>query len=208
MTEVVAKRKADPAALDIDFGLDPLGDMARTGRALLPWPELSARAGGTAKDLAAKGFAKARYLRADGRAVHEAGGSEAQELAFVLAAGVAYLRLLEASGFTLDEARRRISFLLAADADEFLTIAKFRALRKLWARVEQASGLTPQPAFVSAETAWRMMTARDPYVNMLRTTIAVTAAGVGGADSVTALPFTSLWVCPTASRAASRATCS
>ena len=190
MTEVVAKRKADPAALDIDFGLDPLGDMARTGRALLPWPELSARAGGTAKDLAAKGFAKARYLRADGRAVHEAGGSEAQELAFVLAAGVAYLRLLEASGFTLDEARRRISFLLAADADEFLTIAKFRALRKLWARVEQASGLTPQPAFVSAETAWRMMTARDPYVNMLRTTIAVTAAGVGGADSVTALPFT------------------
>lgn len=190
VTEVVAKRKANPATLDIDFGLDPLGDMARTGRALLPWPELSARAGGTAKDLAGKGFAKARFLRADGRAVHEASGSEAQELAFVLAAGVAYLRLLEAAGFSLDEARRRISFLLAADADEFLTIAKFRALRKLWARVEQASGLTPQPAFVSAETAWRMMTARDPYVNMLRTTIAVTAAGVGGADSVTALPFT------------------
>ncbi len=190
MTDVVARRKIDPALLDIDFGLDPLGDMARTGRALLPWPELSARAGGTARDLAAKGFAKARFLRADGRAVHEAGGSEAQELAFALAAGVAYLRLLETSGFTLDEARRRISFMLAADADEFLTIAKFRALRKLWARVEQASGLTPQPAFVSAETAWRMMTARDPYVNMLRTTIAVTAAGVGGADSVTALPFT------------------
>ena len=189
-TEVVARRKLDPAALDIDFGLDPLGDMARTGRALLPWPELSARAGGTAKDLAGKGFAKARFLRADGRAVHEAGGSEAHELAFVIAAGVAYLRLLEAAGFSLDEARRRMSFLLAADADEFLTIAKFRALRKLWARVEQASGLTPQPAIVSAETAWRMMTARDPYVNMLRTTAAVTAAGIGGADSVTALPFT------------------
>ncbi len=190
MTDVMTRRKIDPALLDIDFELDPLGDMARTGRALLPWPELSARAGGTAKDLAGKGFTKARFLRADGRVVHEAGGSEAQELAFVLAAGVAYLRMLEAAGFSLDEARRRISFLLAADADEFLTIAKFRALRKLWARVEQASGLTPQPAYVAAETAWRMMTARDPYVNMLRTTIAVTAAGVGGADSVTALPFT------------------
>lgn len=189
-TEVVAKRKLDPAALDIDFGLDPLGDMARTGRALLPWPELSQRAGGTAKDLADKGFAKARFLRADGRAVHEAGGSEAQELAFVIAAGVAYLRLLEAAGFTLDEARRRLSFMLAADADEFLTIAKFRALRKLWARVEQASGLTPEPAYLAAETAWRMMTARDPYVNMLRTTAAITAAGVAGADNVTALPFT------------------
>ncbi len=146
MSALIDKRKLDPAQLAIDFGLDPLGDMARKGRALLPWPELSARAGGTAKELRDKGFAKAHLLRADGRAVHEAGGSEAQELAFVLAAGVAYLRLLETAGFALDEARRRISFLLAADDDEFLTIAKFRALRKLWARVEQASGLDPRPA--------------------------------------------------------------
>ena len=190
VSELVTRRKLDPSALAIDFGLDPVGDMARTGRALLPWPELSSRAGATAKDLHAKGFAKARFLRVDGRAVHEAGGSEAQELAFVVAAGVAYLRLMEASGFALDEARRRLSFLMATDADEFFTIAKFRALRKLWARVEQASGLPPQPAYVAAETAWRMMTQRDPYVNMLRTTIAVTAAGVAGADAVTALPFT------------------
>ena len=83
-----------------------------------------------------------------------------------------------------------IYFRLAADADEFLTIAKFRALRKLWARVEEACGLTPKPAYVAAETAWRMMTQRDPYVNMLRTTIAVTAAGLGGADSIVALPHT------------------
>ena len=68
---------------------------------------------------------------------------------------------------------RMIYFRLAADADEFLTIAKFRALRKFWARVEQACGLAPKPAIVAAETAWRMMTRRDPYVNMLRTTIAV-----------------------------------
>ncbi|HVV61961.1 MAG TPA: methylmalonyl-CoA mutase subunit beta [Pseudolabrys sp.] len=187
---LVAARKLDPAALDIDFGLDLLGDTVRSGGAILPWPDLSARAGATAKDLAAKGFAKARLLRADGRAVHDAGGSEAQELAFAIATGVAYLRLLEAAGFALDEARRRISFLMAADADEFLTIAKFRALRKVWARVEQACGLAPMPAFVAAETAWRMMTRRDPYVNMLRATVAVTAAGVGGADAIDVLPFT------------------
>ena len=190
VTGLVAARKLDPAALAIDFSLDPVGDMARTGRALLPWAELSKRAGETAKSLAGKGYAKARFLRADGRAVHEAGGSEAQELAFVVATGVAYLRLLEAAGFALDEARRRITFLLAADADEFLTIAKFRALRQMWARVEQALGLAPQPAYVAAETAWRTMSTRDPYVNMLRATIAVTAAGVGGADSITVLPFT------------------
>jgi methylmalonyl-CoA mutase len=190
LANVVRRRTLDAAALTIDFGLDPLSDMARTGHAPLPWPQLSARAGATAADLEAKGFSQARFLRADGRAVHEAGGSEAQELAFVLAAGVVYLRLLEAAGFALDDARRRISFILAADADEFLTIAKFRALRKLWGRIEQACGLTPLPAFVAAETAWRMMTARDPYVNMLRTTIAVAAAGIGGADAVTVLPFT------------------
>ena len=185
-----AESKADPATAAIDFGLDPLGDMARTGESPLPWPELSQRAGGTAILLRNEGFGRSRFLRADGRVVHDAGGSEAQELAFVLAAGVAYLRLLEGTGFTLDEARRRISFLLVADADEFLTLAKFRALRKLWARVELACGLAPQPAYVAAETAWRMMTARDPYVNMLRATLAVTAAGLGGADKITVLPFT------------------
>ena len=186
----VEKNKLYPGKLAIDFGLDPIGDMARTGGAPLPWPDLSARAGGTAKELKAKGFDHAHFLRVDGRAVHEAGGSEAQELAFAIATGVAYLRLLEAAGFALDEAQRRISFLLAADADEFMTIAKFRALRKLWARIEDACDLTPKPSFVAAETAWRMMTVRDPYVNMLRETIAVTAAGVGGADSVSVLPFT------------------
>ena len=190
VTSLVAARKLDPAALAIDFGLDPIGDMARTGRTMLPWPDLSKRAGETAKGLADQNYVKARFLRADGRAVHEAGGSEAQELAFVVAAGVAYLRLLEGAGFALDEARRRITFLLAADADEFLTIAKFRALQKLWARVEESCGLPPQPAHAAAETAWRMMTRRDPYVNMLRTTIAATAAGVGGAEQVTVLPFT------------------
>jgi len=60
----------------------------------------------------------------------------------------------------------------------------------LWARVEQACGLTPAPIYVAAETAWRMLTRRDPYVNILRTTVAVFAAGVGGADAIAVLPFT------------------
>ncbi|MGG7379237.1 methylmalonyl-CoA mutase family protein, partial [Escherichia coli] len=74
--------------------------------------------------------------------------------------------------------------------DQFLTVAKFRALRQLWSRVEQACGLTPKPIFISAETAWRMMTRRDPHVNMLRVTIAAFAAGVGSADAIAVLPFT------------------
>jgi methylmalonyl-CoA mutase len=80
-------------------------------------------------------------------------------------------------------------FRLAADADQFLTIAKFRALRKLWARVEAACGLAAEPAFISAETAWRMMARRDPQTNILRTTIAVFCASLGGADAISVLPF-------------------
>jgi methylmalonyl-CoA mutase len=108
----------------------------------------------------------------------------------VLAVATDYLRALAGCGVALDQAREMIFFRLAADADQFLTIAKFRALRRLWGRVEEACGLTAAPAFVCAETAWRMMTRRDPYVNMLRATIGVFAAGLGGADAITVLPFT------------------
>jgi methylmalonyl-CoA mutase len=107
-----------------------------------------------------------------------------------LAVAGAYLRVLAAAGITLDDARRMIFFRLAADADQFLTIAKFRALRRLWQRVEESCGLSPEPAFVGAETAWRIMTRNDPYENILRATIAVFAAGLGGADAITVLPFT------------------
>ncbi len=121
--------------------------------------------------------------------IHAAGGSEAQELAFALAAAVAYLRALEQGGIALDDARGFIYFRLAADQDQFLTIAKFRAVGKLWARIEEACGLAPRPTFVAAETAWRMMTKRDPHGNIVRGTIAALGAAVGGADAVTVLPF-------------------
>jgi methylmalonyl-CoA mutase len=140
-------------------------------------------------ELAGQGF-KGSLAVADGRVIHNAGGSEAQELAFAIASAVEYLRALEASGMPLDQARDMIYFRLSADADEFITIAKFRAIRKLWARVEAACGLTPKPTYVAAETAWRMMTKRDADVNMLRMTLAVAAAGLGGADSIAALPHT------------------
>jgi methylmalonyl-CoA mutase len=190
LAALIKQRGIAPNKTQVRFGYDPFGSMARSGSSPLPWPQIAKLFTGIVANLASQGF-KGPFAVADGRSVHAAGGSEAQELAFVIGNALAYLRALSDAGVTLDQARRLIFFRLAADADELLTIAKFRALRKLWARIEQASGLAPQPAFVSAETAWRMMTKHDPYVNMLRTTIAVTAAGVGGADAITALPFTS-----------------
>ena len=162
--------------------------MATRGVAPKPWSELAPEVTGLISNLVSQGFT-GPFCVGDGRPVHAAGGSEAQELAFALANAVAYFRALEAQGMSLDEARRLIFFRLAADQDQFLTIAKFRAIRNLWARVEEACGLEPSRACVTAETAWRMMTKRDPHGNIVRGTIAALAAAVGGADAVTVLPF-------------------
>jgi methylmalonyl-CoA mutase len=189
LAALVRTRGNPPERLQIRFGFDPLGAAALSGGFPAPWAEIARSAAALASDLSTQGFRRG-IMVADGRLVHAAGGSEAQELAYVLAVALAYLRALEAGGVAVDDGRRMLFFRLAADADQFLTVAKFRSLRKLWARIEQACGLRPEPAFVSAETAWRMMTRRDPWVNMLRTTMATFAAGIGGADAVSVLPFT------------------
>lgn len=186
---LVKARGHSPGAVDIHFNHDAIGAHTLTGTLPIPFRELMPRFAEHVGSLAKLGFKRPLTL-ADGRIVHNAGGSEAQELAYVLAVAVAYLRALEGAGTALDEARGMVGFCLAADTDQFMTVAKFRGLRKLWARIEQACGLEPKPAFVSGETAWRMMTKRDPWVNMLRTTIAAFSAGIGGADAVTVLPFT------------------
>jgi methylmalonyl-CoA mutase len=189
LAEHLKRKRVALGACDIRFGLDPIGACAVLGSSPYSWPEIAAALTGAIKGLAAMGFA-GPFAVADGRVIHDAGGSEAQELAFVLASGVAYLRALEGAGVALEDAQSMIYARLSADADQFLTMAKFRALRLLWGRVEQACGLSPKPVFIAAETAWRMLTQRDPYVNMLRATIATFAAGVAGANAVTVLPHT------------------
>jgi methylmalonyl-CoA mutase len=184
------KRKGiAPSACDIRFGLDPIGACAIWGFSPYRWQEIAPALTTAIKGLAAAGF-HGPFAVADGRVVHDAGGSEVQELAFVLATGVAYLRALEDAGVALEDTQGMIYARLSADADQFLTIAKFRALRLLWARIEQACGLTPNPLFIAAETAWRMLTQRDAYVNMLRATMATFSAGLGGANAITVLPHT------------------
>ena len=186
---LVKSRNISPALVDLRASINPIGGFAASGASPKPWSELSKIFAAAIRDLADQGF-RGPFAVADGRIIHNAGGSEAQELAFAVAAAVECLRAFEAGGVPLDRARGMIYFRMSADADEFLTIAKFRAIRKLWARVEEACGLAPKTTTVAAETAWRMMTKRDPYVNMLRTTIAVSAAGLGGADNIVALPHT------------------
>jgi methylmalonyl-CoA mutase len=132
-----------------------------------------------------------RALVVDGTAVHDLGASDVQELGYVLALGAHYLRALDSAGIPVDEAAGLIEFRLAATDEQFVTIAKLRAVRRLWARMLELSGASEERRNMSlhAVTSRPMMTRYDPWVNMLRTCVASFAAGVGGADAVTVLPF-------------------
>ncbi|HVK20630.1 MAG TPA: methylmalonyl-CoA mutase subunit beta [Actinokineospora sp.] len=164
-----------------NLGADPIGLHARTaGGADLD--------GAAALALRAAEYPALRSIVVDGLPYHQAGGSDAEELGASIAGGVAYLRALTAAGLTVEAAAAQLEFRYAATADQFLTIAKFRAARRLWARVAEVSGFAA-PQRQHAVTSPAMMTRRDPWVNMLRTTLACFGAGVGGADAVTVLPF-------------------
>ncbi|WP_410604580.1 methylmalonyl-CoA mutase family protein [Amycolatopsis sp. lyj-90] len=178
-----AEREIPASAVTATLGADPIGLTARTGSAhpLAPAAELAARV--------AVSHPKVRTIVADGLPFHEAGGSDAQELGATIAAGVAYLRALTEAGLDVDTAAGQLEFRLAATADQFLTIAKFRAARRLWARVTEVSGGKGSGMRQHAVTSPAMFTQRDPWVNMLRTTLACFGAGVGGADAITVLPF-------------------
>jgi methylmalonyl-CoA mutase len=131
-----------------------------------------------------------RGVVVDATAVHDLGASDAQEVGYSLAAGVAYLRLLTAAGIDLDDAVRMMEFRYAATDEQFPTIAKLRAARRCWARMTALSG-SPSRQRQHVVTSRPMLSAYDPWVNMLRTTVAAFAAGAGGADAVTVVPFDS-----------------
>lgn len=186
---LVERQRLVPSALDVRFGLDPIGDFAALGAAPITWDGLSARLGQTVVTLRERGY-RAPMVRADGRIHHAAGATDAQEIAAVLSTLTAYLRALEAAGIPLDEAATLVEATLTADVEQFATLAKMRAMRLAWARAIETCGLPALPLALHAETAWRGLTRHDAHANLLRGTVAALSAGTGGADSLTVLPFT------------------
>ena len=166
------------------LGLDPIGVQAATGEE----QDLSGLADVARRAMAHPGL---RTVVVDGTVWHDAGGGAVEELGCSLAAGAAYLRALTDGGLSVDEAFGQLEFRYAATADQFTTIAALRAARRLWDRVGELSGASPdvRGQRQHAVTSSVMTTRRDPWVNMLRTTVACFAAGVGGADVVTVQPF-------------------
>jgi len=179
-----------PIVLD---GVDPAAFLAYAGdRELHPATNLGVPASGATADLAGRAWqAGVLGFVVDATAVHERGASDVQELGWSMAAGATYLRTLTDAGLEIDRAAALVEFRYAATDEQFSTIAKLRAARRLWARVLELSGATTHEMRQHVVTSRPMMSKYDPWVNMLRTTVAAFSAGVGGADSVTVLPFDS-----------------
>jgi len=170
-----------------DLGVDPLGVAARHGTPAAVDASIAEVVLGTA------GADRVRAVSIDSTPYSGAGLGPSWEVACSLSTGVAYLRALEDGGVEVDRALGSMAFTYSASADQFMTIAKFRAARRCWDRVAavSGSGAAGRAQIQRAQTSAAMVTRVDPWVNMLRVTVAGFAAGIAGADSVTLHPFDS-----------------
>lgn len=184
------RRQLSPDEVSGAFNADPLAVLAREGQ--LPMTVETALA--QMSDLAAwtsENYPQVTAVSVDTSPYHHAGATAAQDLAIAMATAVQYLRAMTDSGMAIDAAAKQILFRISLGTHHFLSIAKLRAGRKLWAQVVEACGGSPESAAMHVHTRLsnRVLTQHDPYVNLLRNTVGVFAAGIGGADAITSIPF-------------------
>ncbi|WP_018996871.1 methylmalonyl-CoA mutase family protein [Hirschia maritima] len=181
----------DVSQTKLAFNYDPIGTLTRSGHFAGTQVDIQSNITDIVESLSSE-FQNSTILRADSRPVHEAGGSEAQELASLISTATQYTRMLVEKGVSPEKAIASINFTVAIGADYIVEIAKLRAARRMWAKVAEEFGVKEQnfKMTIQAVSSRRMLTARDPWVNILRNTAACFAAGVGGADIVTIRNFT------------------
>jgi methylmalonyl-CoA mutase len=185
-----ARRGIPPEEARGAFNADPLAVLARDGQ--LPVAPETALA--QMADLAvwtAATYPQVTAVRVGTAPYHHAGATAAQDIAFGIATAVEYLRAMTGAGMDVDTAARQILFSISLGTHHFLAIAKLRAARRLWARVVEVCGGSPAAGAmrVHARVSKRVLTHRDPHVNLLRNTVACYAAGLGGAEAITSVPF-------------------
>ncbi|MEM9068833.1 MAG: methylmalonyl-CoA mutase family protein [Myxococcota bacterium] len=190
LVAVAESRGVAPEALRGGFGADPLGALVRSG-------SLASGMTGAQRDLlevASFSSERAPGMRSvlvSTRAYHDAGASPVQEIAWAVATGVEYLRLLTDTGFSLERAITELQFALSVAPSLFGEVAKLRALRWIWAKAMAAAGVAPEGRKLAlhARSALCHRTRLDAWVNMLRGTAETFAAALGGADSIATSPF-------------------
>lgn len=190
LAELWQRRDVPPNEACGAFNADPLFVLARQGQL----PMSADQALSTLGDLAAWTSANLPHVTAvavDTSPYHHAGATAAQDLAIAMATATTYLRAMTAADLSIVDAARQILFRLSLGTHHFLAIAKLRAARRLWARVVEAAGGSDDSAAmqIHARVSDRVLTERDPYVNILRNTVGVFAAILGGAQVVTSVPL-------------------
>lgn len=187
LNALVADRNYAQGTLSGCLGVDPIGHFARTGRLTVKAEDLCTQGASIAKNWSQQHHDMATF-NADGTVVANAGASEAAEVGAALSSAVQYLRCMEAQGLSVEAAATQIQFTLSADTNLWLTIAKFRAARRVWQGILAACGVTGVPMKLNAVSAVYQFTMYDPWVNILRGTAECFAAAIGGADIITTLP--------------------
>ncbi len=193
MLDLLERRGLAPDDAATTLGLDPLGRWATTGTG-----DISADLAATTvvSQRCATDFPRVRSIVVDATVVHEAGGGDVDELAYAASAGLQYVRGLTAAGLSTDDAFGQLEFRFSATPDQFVTIAKFRAARRIWQRIAAVSGAdeSVQAQRQHAVSSTAATSRYDVSVNLLRGTVECFAAGVGGANAVTILPHDELLV--------------
>lgn len=187
IVELMRRKRVDPARVSLSFGIDPAAIFAGNGSLRMSIEALRASMPQSLAHFFAMSI-PAILLEADGRVLHNAGASEVQELGFMLASAVSHLRMFQEARQPLVYAVPHIGFALSIDQDQYLSLAKLRALRRLWARLQEACRLAPAPARIHVETSYRMLVSDDAETNIIRSSLAAQSAAAGGADTICVLP--------------------
>ncbi|PNR91688.1 methylmalonyl-CoA mutase [Petrotoga sp. HWH.PT.55.6.1] len=139
-------------------------------------------------DYGSKNLPKFNLISISGYHIREAGANAVQEVAFTLADGIAYVEAAIKAGLDPNEFGRNLSFFFNAHNNFLEEIAKFRAARKLWARImKERFGVTDEDAMklkFHTQTAGSTLTAQQPLNNIIRVTIQALAAVLGGTQSL------------------------
>ena len=166
-------------------GWEPLAGLARTGN--MP-ADAYARLASHIQTLEKKS-PQLGSIAIDSAVYHAAGANAAQELALTLASAVSAWRALNTRGLALESLADKTHICLRIGENFFMEIAKFRAMRLLWAQMLDACGLAGAKARLHASSGQRNKTRRAAHVNLLRLTNEALAAAIGSVDSLTLAPF-------------------
>lgn len=180
------RRRGIDGMVDGFLNLDPLAMAALYGQ--ITESDFTARLAGLV-DLVADDCGL-RLMTVSGADWHNMGASVVQELAWILASLTHYLRAFEAIGIKPAQALTKITLTLGVDTDFFTSLAKLRSARLLFANIADAVGADNIPPQIHAQTSMRIMSDIDPWANILRTTVAATATGIGGVDFLCVAPCT------------------